>query len=479
MRTSRFGRLCGGALALGTMSMLGMLAAGCPLEVRELPGCRLDDVTCDDGNPCTEDQCDEDTGSCVFTTAPSGTDCGDGNACNGLERCDEAGACQAEPPLAIDDGDACTRDACDPATGVVSHDPIEGCGETFWRPLPEMDAPTPRIRHSAVWTGSEMIIWGGRVGPGEVTGSGARYDPVADSWTPVSSAGAPSARHSHSAVWTGNEMLVWGGFGETDYVTDGAIYDPVTDTWIPMASAGSPTGRTKHSTIWTGTEMIVWGGLNDLTILNDGARYAVGADTWTALPGGGPQPRLEHSAVWTGSQMIIWGGSDTFDWLNNGGIYDRTTDTWTAATSLVDAPHQRERASAVWAGDEMLIWGGWDGGNYLSDGAIYDVTSDTWTAITGFGSPVGRADHITVWTGDQMVVWGGCSEAGCSQYFTDGGRFDTDNDGKWIRIGVDPGLSERANASAVWTGTQVIVWGGENGPSTFLGDGARATIEFE
>jgi len=61
-----------------------------------------------------------------------------------------------------------------------------------------------------VWTGSEMIVWGG----GNVSGlfnDGGRYHPTADSWAPVSTSGAPSARGDHTAVWTGSEMIVWGG----------------------------------------------------------------------------------------------------------------------------------------------------------------------------------------------------------------------------------------------------------------------------
>src|SRR4030095_17242858 len=33
-----------------------------------------------------------------------------------------------------------------------------------------------------------------------------------DTWTAIQSAGAPSPREAHTAVWTGAEMIVWGGF---------------------------------------------------------------------------------------------------------------------------------------------------------------------------------------------------------------------------------------------------------------------------
>jgi hypothetical protein len=61
-----------------------------------------------------------------------------------------------------------------------------------------------------VWTGTEMIIWGGISGFG-VTNTGGRYDPNMDSWAPTSITNAPVARQLHTAVWTGNQMIVWGG----------------------------------------------------------------------------------------------------------------------------------------------------------------------------------------------------------------------------------------------------------------------------
>ena len=32
-----------------------------------------------------------------------------------------------------------------------------------------------------------------------------------DSWTATSTTNSPSARAGHSTVWTGTEMIVWGG----------------------------------------------------------------------------------------------------------------------------------------------------------------------------------------------------------------------------------------------------------------------------
>jgi len=54
--------------------------------------------------------------------------------------------------------------------------------------------------------------------------SGARYEPLTDTWTPTSTADAPLGRYSHTATWTGSEMIVWGG-----YPTDGGSSYLVSD----------------------------------------------------------------------------------------------------------------------------------------------------------------------------------------------------------------------------------------------------------
>ncbi|HEX8947660.1 MAG TPA: hypothetical protein VF790_01790, partial [Dissulfurispiraceae bacterium] len=41
--------------------------------------------------------------------------------------------------------------------------------------------------------------------------TGGRYTPSTDAWAALPTVNAPSARVAHTAVWTGTEMIVWGG----------------------------------------------------------------------------------------------------------------------------------------------------------------------------------------------------------------------------------------------------------------------------
>lgn len=109
-------------------------------------------VNCDDGDPCTDDACNAETG-CVWVnniatcedgdactiddvcaegvcTAGQARNCEDGNTCT-VDACDRFAGCVAIPtesPCCIgevsicDDGDTCTNDLCDPDTLECDHE---------------------------------------------------------------------------------------------------------------------------------------------------------------------------------------------------------------------------------------------------------------------------------------------------------------------------------------------------------------------
>ena len=58
-----------------------------------------------------------------------------------------------------------------------------------------------------------MIVWGGLFydGSDHYLNTGGRYNPITNSWTATSTTNAPSGRFNHTAVWTESEMIVWGG----------------------------------------------------------------------------------------------------------------------------------------------------------------------------------------------------------------------------------------------------------------------------
>jgi hypothetical protein len=84
----------------------------------------------------------------------------------------------------------------------------------------------------------------------------------------------PTARHSHTAVWTGTKMIVWGGDDGTNLLNTGGQYDPATNAWTAtLLGAWTPTARSSHTAVWTGTKMIVWGGGDASSLVNSGGQY--------------------------------------------------------------------------------------------------------------------------------------------------------------------------------------------------------------
>jgi hypothetical protein len=82
-----------------------------------------------------------------------------------------------------------------------------GCADDTWTAVSLVNAPTGRASQTAVWTGSEMIVWGGDAGGNNFFNTGSRYNPSTDTWVTTSTLGAPTARAHHTAVWTGSEMI--------------------------------------------------------------------------------------------------------------------------------------------------------------------------------------------------------------------------------------------------------------------------------
>ncbi len=194
----------------------------------------------------------------------------------------------------------------------------------------------------------------------------------------------------------------------------GGSYDPINDNWVDTTTIESPGDDRKGvSNIWTGSEMIIWGGFNN-SYLNSGKKYSIDLDSWSdttivAIP------RELHTAIWSGNEMIIWGGADSGtnssdDSINSGAKYNPTTDSW-APTSMINAPSARRLHSAIWTGSEMIVWGGFgtriDNMNYQKSGGRYDPLLDTWVATTNTNAPTGRYQHSAIWTGTDMIVWGG------------------------------------------------------------------------
>lgn len=362
-----------------------------------------------------------------------------------------------------------------------------------WQTLPPLPNGLGSLQattgFSAVWTGTEMILWGGLIGLATTTNDGLRLNPTTSTWSDVSTIGTPVDRSGHFAVWSGSEMIVWGGQDDYTFPTtptkfnDGGRYNPTTNTWQSMSSTNAPPSRSEATVTAAGDKLIVWAGAQMSSgaattpkFLKHGGIYQPGTDAWTPLYNGSPAPRYGHTAIWTGTDLIVWGGTiasamppagmdPTF---TDGARFNAATGVWTPLPSQ-NAPSGRFGHTAVWTGTEMIVWGGQRFETTagmtttvtLSTGARYNPLTNTWTATTDASSPSARSKHTAVWAGapvNQMIVWGGTSD-GMAMNVNSGGRYNPAAD-TWSATTTTSAPMAASGHTSLWTGSEMIVFGG-------------------
>jgi hypothetical protein len=293
-----------------------------------------------------------------------------------------------------------------PAVGM-SYNPTT----TTWREL----APGPgrRQQPAVVWTGSELLIWGGDGWDGEqtvLTNDGFSYNPTTDSWATIPEAPL-SPRTYPFYVWTGEELIVWGGMVEIEEflrsgTTGGAAYNPTTNTWRAMAEA--PLGRRNPGVaVWTGTSMII-GGNGDQT---DGdaswAAYNPATDSWTSLPDPPVRAGNVYDGVWTGTEVIF--SIDTGTESGNRRwselyAFNPETNQWRQTASpdglLLGAGY-------AWTGEYLVYWGMTGFPTTVMETA-YDPDTDDWIQLAP--APLNErfaTGAVTALGPTTVIVWGG------------------------------------------------------------------------
>lgn len=289
--------------------------------------------------------------------------------------------------------------------GVVLN-PLNGS----WGPTGESPL-SGRGQHSAVWTGSEMIVCCGR---GEdVRPGAAAYDPTANVWRQLAS--PPSSPSFALTAWTGDEMLVVGGstFGGVRQSQQALAYDPAEDSWRLLADLPYAVGN-EASSLWTGDHLIVWPSPEFGEQRRAPLAYSLNGDTWEALPmpPSGSAP-VSPSLVWTGAEVIVWGfapGSGA----SSGFRFILGTEVWEPipAAPLPQTPPFEGTAgsqAAVWTGEAMIVWTGWIGATEEDQGTrvlAFSPASNSWRelALAPVG-PVGLYRVPVVWAAGQLVVY--------------------------------------------------------------------------
>jgi hypothetical protein len=382
----------------------------------------------------------------------------------------------------------------------------------------------PRGFHATAWTGpsgetstrNRMIIWGGcregeatiyACGGNQYFNDGAIYNQAENSWKPISTHAAPSSRAESQSAWTGdsaslnlsNLFVVWGGCRDGDgcktRLADGGVYNMKEDQWTPIpASSASPSPRVHHTLVWTGSQMIVWGGHpNDdnpesLTPPTaDGGIYDLVSKTWQKIPADSPEApkaRAHHFAVWTGdtgnelssNKMLILGGcvqeiADACSKiLDDGAFFDPETMKWSKINTAGQHYVPRHNGSFlhVPSQNRVYIFGGFDSdSNVISEGLILDLKTLRFQKMAAMAE--GRFKHRAVWAGDKMLIFGGKIYGASRTYELASsvlgyvpGALGSTSPGVWKEFNTDEMIPLKAiESSAVWTGSSMLIWGGQ------------------
>ncbi len=402
---------------------------------------------------------------------------------------DATSTSQASTPGAASDATTPGRSTSPTAPGGTSGS-TPSTQAAGWGLLPA--APmSGRAGHTAIWTGREMVIWGGASDfEADPFNDGAAFDPAARTWRKVPAAPL-SPRLDAQAFWTGREMIVFGGAAAADgaILADGAAWDPATNRW--RALPASPLGVRDGAVVaWAGDRLVVWGGSTVLPdgapddaepeMKNDGSAYVPATDRWVAVPAAPIVGRNIADSVWTGTRLVITGGyhEGDDDDRTDGAAFDPIAGTWSpiAPRPTPGSCGGGSACAGVWTGKVAL---------FPVSEMVYDPAADRWSAMAAAPSPNGPAPgEPVVWSGRRLLSWGisgvdpddasgdasgAADEASEVPPPVHGGIYDPVAD-KWQTFASGP-LSSRVLHTAVWTGQEMLIWGGTSG-DTGLADGA-------
>ena len=252
---------------------------------------------------------------------------------------------------------------------------------------------------ASVWTGDEAIVLNTGTGyrrpaPGRPIRAVA-FDPDEGAWRRLPP--APLRIKGSDAIWTGSEIIVWGGGGHRNpAAADGAAYDPVTDQWRRIARA--PVSLTNVSLTWTGNEMIAFGSRLDVgnhasTRVAVGAAYDPAADRWQRITDSKLSPQAD-AATWAGDRMVAYDYSPDYQ------LYDPSTDSWSAKRSM--PMRFGECYPDIAATPQGAI------ANFCGQVATYSAQRRRWSKV--FGGLTRRLLHgyrVRFWGQSQLAVLDG------------------------------------------------------------------------
>lgn len=241
-----------------------------------------------------------------------------------------------------------------------------------WSPLGAL--VQARCYHAAVSTGTTLYAFGGLTDCGNGTTIGPGLEALSGgAWATVSVAGELSGRYNLPAVWTGTQLFLYGGSTNVNpAVASGGRFSPTGPSWtsadcaLPACERGGDFGM-----FLDGNVVRVWGG-GPYGSAPSGLQYDLALGTWSAwlLPSG--TPTIPKRSADDGRRIYFLspassGCPPTVEVL----IYDRRSSSWLASDASATPAGLLPQAATAWVGAEMIAWSGNCGAGPSSVGGRY------------------------------------------------------------------------------------------------------------
>ena len=130
-----------------------------------------------------------------------------------------------------------------------------------------------------------LVVWGGQRRSRQLN-DGAYLDLKDLSWQAMKQP-APERRSRHTLVWTGDHVIVFGGeTGNNTYAEDIGVFSFPNGAngpgkWESLSADMIPLKVINHTAVWTPYGMMVWGGQTDRrAFANIGAMFRPGDLGW-------------------------------------------------------------------------------------------------------------------------------------------------------------------------------------------------------
>jgi hypothetical protein len=331
-----------------------------------------------------------------------------------------------------------------------------------WQAIPK--APiSGRGFATTVWTGKEMVVWGGRSSTGDTNGAGAAYNPRTRTWRRIATV-PPQVRQGAVAYSTGREIVAWAS--QTPAVPSAtfgtAAYNPATNRWRRLPAG--PLGlRESFKSVWTGKQLIVLGGnAGDQKATPTAAAFTPSTSRWHVLTGLdrlNPWP-IFNGAVWDGRRVVVSGTRCATTCPPGFAL----TRFFAALDPATDTAVELDPRIADWG--DTVIPVRWTGRNVVFEALGSATGTQGVTSIAfvkyrrtysegrvGPGGPCTVAGDFTqtAWLGQRFAA--ACGDNAIQIY-----RLASD---KWRLIAPGPSaFNSRGGSAIVWTGRELIVWSG-------------------